>query len=353
MKKIIDISSLVRPNILAVKAYRSARDDFDSGILLDANENSFGAPFEDSDELNRYPLPYQEQLRSLIANFRNVQPENIFTGVGSDEAIDLLFRIFCRPGMDRVIINPPTYGMYKVSAGVNDIAVDEVLLSPDFQLKVEEILAAVQKNTKLLFLCSPNNPSGNSLNPDDILSIVKRFPGIVVLDEAYIDFSERESFAPKVQEYNNLVVLQTMSKAFGLAGIRLGIAIANPEIIQLMMKVKAPYNISKLTSKAAIKGFSHLTKVNANIAQILKEREKVIARLKEIPQVEHVYPTDANFLIFRIPDALHIYQKLATQGVIVRYRGDEPHCANCLRLTIGTASENALFFDALETILTQ
>ena len=351
MNKKIDIEKLVRKNILNLKPYRSARDDYDSGILLDANENSFGAPFEDNQDLNRYPMPYQEELREKIAEFRGVKAENVFVGVGSDEAIDLLYRIFCEPGKDRVLITPPTYGMYKVSANINDVAVDEVLLTPDFQLQVEKTLAAATEFTKLLFLCSPNNPTANSLDPKDVLSVADGFKGIVVVDEAYIDFSEQESFAKEVLKRENLVVLQTMSKSFGLAGIRLGIALANPKIIGFMMKVKAPYNVNKLTSKAAIKGFSYLNAMNAKIDQIKSERSKVIQKLEQIPEVEKVFPTDANFLIFRMANAEEIYRKVAKKGVIIRYRGNEPHCENCLRLTIGTPEENDRFFEALESVI--
>ncbi|MBO6523747.1 MAG: histidinol-phosphate transaminase [Balneolaceae bacterium] len=334
-----------------LKPYRSARDDFDSGILLDANENSLGAPFEDTLELNRYPMPYQEELRAKIADFREVNQENVFVGVGSDEAIDLLFRIFCEPGKDRVLITPPTYGMYKVSAAINNVTVDEVLLSEDFQLCVVETLSAVTENTKLIFLCSPNNPTGNSLNTEDILTVADRFDGILVLDEAYIDFSERASFAKDILNRNNLVILQTMSKAFGLAGIRLGVALADPQVIDFMMKVKAPYNVNKLTSKAALRGFNYINVMREKVDQIKSEREKVIHKLNLIPEIQKVYPTDANFLIFKIKDAITIYKKMAELGVVIRYRGNEPHCENCLRLTIGTPQENMRFFEALEKVL--
>ncbi|GAB5409556.1 MAG: histidinol-phosphate transaminase [Balneolaceae bacterium] len=351
MKTQVDIKTLARQNILDLTPYRSARDDYDSGILLDANENSLGAPFEDNLELNRYPMPYQETLRSKIAEFRSVSLKNVFVGVGSDEAIDLLFRIFCEPGKDRVLITPPTYGMYKVSAKINDIAVDEVLLTSDFQLQVEETLAAVKENTKLLFLCSPNNPTGNNLKADDILKIADSFEGIVVLDEAYIDFSNQESFSAEVMERTNLVILQTMSKAFGLAGIRLGIALASTEIINFMMNVKAPYNVNKLTSEVALKGFGHINSMQEKVDQIKSERKNVIEKLKSISEIETVFPTDANFLIFKIPNALHIYKNVADKGVVIRYRGNEPHCENCLRLTIGTQEENKRFFEVLESVL--
>lgn len=353
MKRVIDLNSLIRPNILDLKPYRSARDDFDSGVLLDANENSFGAPFEDDLNLNRYPMPYQEKLRSKIADFRGIESQNVFVGVGSDEAIDLLFRIFCQPGKDRVLILPPTYGMYKVSAAINDIIVDEVLLTPEFQIRVDETLNVLTENTKIIFLCSPNNPTGNNLKIEDISKIIDNFNGIVVVDEAYIDFSEQNSLAKDVLEKNNLVVLQTMSKSFGLAGIRLGIAMADSEIISYMMKVKAPYNVNKLTSQVALKGFSNTDAMKTKVNLIKYEREKVIKRLNAILQVEKVYPSDANFLIFRIPEALSLYKKVAARGVVIRYRGNEPHCENCLRLTIGTPAENDRFFEALEKVLAE
>lgn len=351
MNKAFDLPSLVRPNILDLTPYRSARDDFDSGILLDANENSIGAPFENELELHRYPMPYQEQLRATIAQFRGIDFTNVFVGVGSDEAIDLLFRIFCVPNNDRVLITPPTYGMYKVSAAINNVEVDAVQLTSEFQLEIEKTLSAVTHQTKIIFLCSPNNPSGNSLRSEDMRTIIEQFNGIVVVDEAYIDFSEKQSFAQLTQTYPNLVVLQTMSKAFGLAGIRLGIALAHPEIIQLMMKVKAPYNVNKLTSEAALRGYSMIEAMRTNVSKILAERDRIMESLKHIHGVEKIFPSDANFLIFRVQNALNTYKKLAEKGIIVRYRGDEPHCQNCLRVTIGTKIENDQFLHALEDVL--
>jgi histidinol-phosphate aminotransferase len=351
MSRQIDINNLVRENIKNLKPYRSARDDFNTGILLDANENSFGAPFADDLELNRYPMPYQEELREKIAAFRGVKAENVFVGVGSDEAIDLLFRIFCRPGKDRVIINPPTYGMYKVSASINDVECDEVLLTEGFQLQPEKILSAIKPTTKMIFICSPNNPTANSMKLDDILTVLDGFHGMVIVDEAYIDFSQEHSLSTLVDEFRNLVVLQTMSKSFGLAGIRLGIAMASPEVISYMMKVKAPYNVNKLTSRKAIDAFSSLDHISKNIESILEERARVIQKLITFEAVEYVYPTDANFILFKIPDALNVYKKMADEGVVIRYRGNEPHCENCLRLTIGTTAENDRFFEALKKIL--
>ncbi|WP_428235230.1 histidinol-phosphate transaminase [Gracilimonas sp.] len=350
MSKQINIDALVRENIRNLKPYRSARDDFDRGILLDANENSMGAPFEDDLELNRYPMPYQEELREKIAAFRDVHKENVFVGVGSDEAIDLLFRVFCIPGKDRVIVNPPTYGMYKVSANINDVQVDEVLLTEGFQLQPEKILDAVQPETKIIFICSPNNPTANSMNISDVVRVLEGFNGIVVVDEAYIDFSRQGSLANNLNDFPNLVVLQTMSKSFGLAGIRLGIALANPEVISYMMKVKAPYNVNKLTSKKAIQAFSNLENITTNIKSILKERERVINKLIKYEAVDYVYPTDANFILFKIKNAMDVYKKMAEEGVIIRYRGNEPHCEDCLRLTIGTQAENDRFFEALDKI---
>ncbi|MBO6585438.1 MAG: histidinol-phosphate transaminase [Gracilimonas sp.] len=350
MSKKINIDALVRENIRNLKPYRSARDDFDRGILLDANENSMGAPFEDDLELNRYPMPYQEELREKIAAFRDVHKENVFVGVGSDEAIDLLFRVFCIPGKDRVIVNPPTYGMYKVSANINDVQVDEVLLTEGFQLQPEKILDAVQPETKIIFICSPNNPTANSMNISDVVRVLEGFNGIVVVDEAYIDFSRQGSLANNLNDFPNLVVLQTMSKSFGLAGIRLGIALANPEVISYMMKVKAPYNVNKLTSKKAIQAFSNLENITTNIKSILKERERVINKLIKYEAVDYVYPTDANFILFKIKNAMDVYKKMAEEGVIIRYRGNEPHCEDCLRLTIGTQAENDRFFEALDKI---
>jgi histidinol-phosphate aminotransferase len=351
MPKTIDIESLVRPNIRNLKPYRSARDDFDKGLLLDANENSLGSPVRNDLELHRYPTPTQDALRKKIAEWRQVDFENIFLGVGSDEAIDLIMRIFCEPGQDSIITTPPTYGMYKVSANINNLDVKEVLLTESFQLQPEKILDAADEQTKVLFLCSPNNPTANSMKQTDLLKLVSQFPGIVVVDEAYIDFSSQESMAGLVQQYPNLVVLQTFSKSYGLAGIRLGIAISNPQIISYMMKVKAPYNINKLTAKTALDAFDNMELVKFNIQKIIEEKEYVAEQLEHAEEVEKVYPSDANFLLFKIKNAKEVYQKLAERGVIVRYRGNEPHCENCLRVTIGMPDENIRFLKALKEVL--
>lgn len=350
MKPEISIENLVRPNIRKLKPYRSARDDYDSGLLLDANENSLGAPYQHAEGLHRYPSPYQQPLRKKLAEFRGVDAGNVFVGVGSDEAIDLLYRIFCEPRKDRVLITPPTYGMYKVSAGINDIEVDEVLLDEDFQPRVNAILEKADVQTKLLFLCSPNNPTGNILAPDKVQQLIELFSGIVVIDEAYIDFSKSESWARKIAEYPNLVVLQTMSKAFGLAGIRMGIAFASKPIINFMMKVKAPYNINALTGKYALEAFDHLETVRFRIEKLNEERQRLRSGLNKLTAVKKIYPSDANFLLVEFDNAIETYKMLADEGVIVRYRGNEPLCDNCLRITVGTREENGKLLQTLKDI---
>ncbi len=350
MTKIDDIDTLIRPNIRNLKPYRSARDDFDKGILLDANENSLGAPMRHNQNLHRYPSPTQNELRKKIAKFRHVLMENIFTGVGSDEAIDLLIRIFCEPGKDAILITPPTYGMYKVSAAINDVKVVESQLNREFQPDVESILGKADKNTKILFLCSPNNPTANDLKRTELLKLVELFPGIVVVDEAYIDFSEQESMAAVVPQYPNLVVLQTFSKAFGLAGIRLGVAISSPPVINYMLKIKAPYNVNQLTAETALEAFNHMDLINFNIDKIREERDYLVEQLSHAPTVEKVYPTNANFILFKIKDAQNIYRQLAEKGIIVRYRGNEPGCQDCLRVTVGMPNENLRFLKTLKEI---
>jgi len=351
MTNSFDLEQLIRPNIKELQPYHSARLDFEDGLLLDANENSLGAPFEDDQQLHRYPDPLQKKLRSLIAEWRGVQVDNVFTGVGSDEGIDLLYRIFCQPGQDRVLTVPPTYGMYTVSANIHDIGIDQILLEKEsFQPRVEQILHAVTEQTKLLFLCSPNNPTGNSFDKDRVQNLIEEFPGIVVIDEAYIDFSDQESWASTVTKYPNLVVLQTMSKSLGLAGIRLGITYANADIIQYMMKVKAPYNINKLTAQKAIEGLRQWDTVSFKVDAIKTERRKLAKKLSQLNAVQKVYRSEANFLLVKIDDARTLYKKLAQRDIIVRYRGDEPHCSNCLRMTVGTPDENERLISALQDL---
>ncbi|PAU93664.1 histidinol-phosphate transaminase [Aliifodinibius salipaludis] len=351
MNRSFDLEKLVRPNIKKLVPYHSAREDFGKGLLLDANENSLGAPFPDDQQLHRYPDPKQTKLRELIAEWRGVRAQNVFTGVGSDEGIDLLYRIFCQPGQDRVLTTPPTYGMYNVSANIHDIAVDEVLLDEeDFQPPADKILEAVKPNTKILFLCSPNNPTGNTFKPEKIRTLVENFRGIVILDEAYIDFSDQESWASKIADYPNLVVLQTLSKSFGLAGIRLGITYAQEDIINYMMKVKAPYNINKLTAEKAIDGLQNWETVQFRADAIKKERKQLADKLKQLKIVHHVYESDANFLLTKFTDAREVYNQLAEQYIIIRYRGDQPHCENCLRITVGTPDENERLISALKKL---
>ena len=347
----MNIKSLLRDNIRNLVPYRSARDDFKEGLLLDANENSLGAPVRNQLELHRYPSPTQDVLRKKIASWRGIDFENIFLGVGSDEPIDLIIRMFCEPGRDAILTTPPTYGMYKVAANINNVKIKEVLLTPNFHLQVDEILKVADAQTKVLFLCSPNNPTANNLKKTDILKLITGFSGIVVLDEAYIDFSAQESMAELVQQYPNLVVLQTFSKSFGLAGIRLGIAISNPEIIEVMLKVKAPYNINKLTADLALKAFDQMQIMKINIEKIVEERDYIAEQLSYAEAVEKVYPSDSNFLLFKIKNSYEIYQKLAERGVIIRYRGNEPHCEDCLRVTIGMPDENIRFLKTLKEIL--
>lgn len=350
MKPEISIENLVRPNIRKLEPYRSARDDYDEGLLLDANENSLGAPYQEAEGLHRYPSPYQVELRKKIAALRNLKLENIFVGVGSDEAIDLLYRIFCEPRQDNVIITPPTYGMYRVSAGIHDVSVKKVLLDDSFQPQVEKILDTADEHTKMLFLCSPNNPTGNEFEQDRIEALLSRFTGIVVIDEAYIDFSDRESRANLLQKHPNLVVLQTLSKSFGLAGIRMGIALASETIINFMLKVKAPYNVNALTGKYALEAFDHLDTISFHIEKLKEEREKLRKKLQTLPCVRKIYPSSANFLLVKFDDGVNMYKKLADKNVIVRYRGNEPLCEDCLRITVGTPDENNILLDTLKEL---
>ena len=351
MQKTISIDELVRTNIRELEPYHSARENFEKGTLLDANENSLGSPIKGAEGLHRYPSPFHPQLRSRIAERRGLRTENVFTGVGSDEAIDLLVRIFCEPGKDRILITPPTYGMYKVTANIHDIYVDQVPLTDNFDIDTEGVLNAIGEDTKLLFFCSPNNPTGNDLSVGAIREIAGRFSGIVVVDEAYVDFSERESLAPEIVDYPNMVVLQTFSKAFGLAGIRLGVAFAAEEIVHYMLKIKAPYNVNSLTAYYALEAMNNLDTIRFNIEKIVEERERLSQALSMLSFVEEVYPTDANFILFKLNgDAHGVYEKMAERGIIVRYRGDQPNCEHCLRVTVGTPDENDRFLSALKEV---
>ena len=351
------LSSYVRKNILELTPYSSARDEFSGveGIFLDANENP------NDTGLNRYPDPHQRKLKTRVAALKGVEPGQLFLGNGSDEAIDLLIRIFCEPGNSRILTMSPTYGMYKVCAGVQDVAVDAVLLNEDFSLDTDRMLSAVRFNTKLMFLCSPNNPTGNQIALGDILYLAERFNGIIVLDEAYIDFASGPSALSVLKDMPNLVVLQTFSKAWGMAGVRLGMAFADPFIISLMDKVKYPYNLSTLAQETALKAVEEVYKVYkveeveakrrsrySGIEEILRERWKLEGKLSALPCVEKIYPSEANFLLVRVADARGMYEHLVNQGIVVRDRSGQPLCQNCLRITVGTPAENQKLIQALE-----
>lgn len=347
-----DLQEVARANILELVPYRCARDDYSNGILLDANENSIGPAVSTHShlELNRYPDPLHYNLKEKVADFRGVKKEQIFFGVGSDEAIDILFRIFCNPKVDNVVITPPTYGMYKVCAKVNDVNVVVAPLTPEFDLDLPLTLKKADINTKMIFICSPGNPTSKTIPNDVIEKVAEDFrTGVVVVDEAYIDFSGTESACSLIAKYPNVVVLQTLSKAFGLAGIRLGMAFANEDIIQLMNNVKAPYNINKLTVEVAHSAFEDLQKFKDNVTSILSERQFLLDELARLPIVKKVHPTEANYILFVIPKAQEIYKSMADRGVVCRYRGTEMHCKDCLRVTVGTRAENEKFLALLQT----
>ena len=347
----IDIEALIRPNIRALKPYRSARQDYLRGVLLDANENAFGsASTVDGLELNRYPDPFQTALRSRLAELHGVQRENLFVGVGSDEVIDLLLRIFCEPQKDAALILEPTYGMYRVAADVNDVRVDSCLLTDDFQIDLEAVQRGTKDKTKVIFCCSPNNPTGNLLKRAQILSLCARTPAVVVVDEAYADFAQAESLISAVEQFPNLVVLRTLSKAWGLAGIRLGYAIAHPRIISYLLKVKSPYNINILTSSEALKALRSTGHVKRSVASVAAEKQKLVTQLSRFRSVKKVFPSDANFLLVRCTDARSLYQRLAQRGIIVRDRSSEPKLENCLRISVGTPEQNDLLLNALKEL---
>lgn len=352
MNNTFDLDALVRPEIRDLSQYKSARGQFTTGagLLLDANENPYSPTWAGIEDLNRYPDPKQEALRDAVASWRGLRAENVFAGSGSDEAIDLLMRIFGRPGKDRIIVTPPTYGMYRVAADIQGLGVTEVMLNDRFEPDVDAILEAAVPETKLLFLCSPNNPTGNTFPDEPVERLLEEFHGIVVIDEAYIDFSEKEGWASRVTEFPNLVVLQTLSKSFGLAGIRLGMAYASESLVRYFMKVKPPYNVNALTSSHALEALKHLEVIAFNIAKIKEERERLREKLETLDAVREVFPSDTNFLLARFDKAKEHYRRLTEKGVIVRYRGDEPMCGNCLRITVGTPGENNLLVTKLKEI---
>lgn len=343
-----DINKIIRPNIKNLVPYSSARDEFkgEASVYLDANENAFGSPLDKA--YNRYPDPMQYQVKMRLSAIKGVPARNIFLGNGSDEAIDILFRAFCNPGVDNVILVPPTYGMYEVSANINDVETRKVSLTEEYQLNVEGISEAIDKNTKLIFICSPNNPTGNSINRDDIETLLANFDGMVVVDEAYINFSRQKTFIQELTEYANLVVMQTLSKAWGLAGLRIGMAFASEEIIEVMNKVKPPYNINEASQQLALQALQNTDLVNLWIKELLAERDKLVLKLKEMDFVLDIYPSDANFILVKTTDANGIYDFLVQHGIIVRNRTKVELCEGSLRITVGTPEENQKLLETLQ-----
>ncbi|NMA72866.1 MAG: histidinol-phosphate transaminase [Bacteroidales bacterium] len=341
-----DLKDLTRSNIWNLTPYSSARDEYkgDTQVtFLDANENPYSDPY------NRYPDPTQNELKGKISKIKGIPVSSIFLGNGSDEAIDLLFRVFCQPQIDNVVAIAPTYGMYKVCADINEVEYRSVLLDDDFQFTAESLLAATDEQTKLIFLCSPNNPTGNDLNREEISKLLDSFDGLVVVDEAYIDFSNSPSFIHELTRYPNLIILQTFSKALGSAAIRLGMAFASPEIIQLMSRVKYPYNVSQLTQNHALDILEEYATIKKWTQEIIEERTHVENLLEEIPCVLEIYPSDANFILIKVTDANAIYDYLVRQGVIIRNRHSVTLCENCLRITIGTPEENTQLLNFLQS----
>ena len=341
-----DINKIARKNILSLKPYSSARDEFtgQAKVFLDANENPYDTKY------NRYPDPFQFGVKSLISKLKNLPVEQIILGNGSDEIIDLIIRSFCAPSTDEIIILPPTYGMYEVYGNINQVKIKEVPLEDNFDVNSDKVLDQVTENTKIIFLCSPNNPTGNLMDIGQVKNILQKFDGLVVLDEAYIDFSDMESWSGYLDLYPNLFVMQTLSKAWGLAGIRLGMGFANNDIISLLNKVKPPYNISQLTQEIAFEALQCIDQKEEVVALLLEERSKLQEALTELKSVQHIYPSEANFLLVKITDAAQVYQKLIEKGIVVRDRSKVLLCDNCLRITVGTTEENITLIEALKTI---
>ena len=343
-----DLQKLVRSHIADLQPYSSARDEFDNDdgdvVYLDANEN----PFDNG--VNRYPDPQQRKLKEVIARGRGVAANQLLLGNGSDEVLDLIFRAFCTPNKDNVIVMPPTYGMYKVLANINCVSLDEATLNDDFQLVTKDILNQISSQTKAIFLCSPNNPSGNSFRREDILTLLQSFTGLVVVDEAYIDFSTQKSLTAELPSYPNLIITQTLSKAYGLAGIRLGICIASEEIINILNKIKPPYNINSLTQERAISALEDWDTTQRQITQLIAERKGLFAQLEKISFVEKVYPSDANFLLVRVDDANKRYAQLIQNNIVVRNRSKQVGCENCLRFSVGTPQENQILIETLNRL---
>jgi histidinol-phosphate aminotransferase len=342
-----NLDKLLRDNIRRLVPYSSARDEFkgEAKVFIDANENPLGSPL--TKWYNRYPDPHQWKVKEAISAIKGIPPQHIFLGNGSDECIDLLYRAFCIPGKDNVIINPPTYGMYEVSANINDVEVRRAVLLDDFQLDLVHLENLVDENTKIIWICSPNNPTANSIDRQDIEIVLNNFSGLVVIDEAYINFSRHKSFIQELSDYPNLVVLQTMSKAWGLAGLRLGMAFASEAIIDIYNKVKPPYNISQATQELALKALAEVGQVNDMIRSLVDMREQLGRDLAGLPVVKRVYPSDANFLLVKVDDARGAYAHLLQAGIVVRDRSKVELCEGCLRITVGTEPENAELLKSL------
>ena len=337
------LENIVRPNVLAMEPYSSARDEYEGteGVFLDANENPFPSA------VNRYPDPYQRQLKAEIARVKGVRENQLLIGNGSDEVLDLLFRAFCTPSQDKVVTIKPSYGMYKVLAQTNDVNLIEVALDANFNLDAESVLFSA-KDAKMIILCSPNNPTGNLLNRNEISKILNEFNGIVAIDEAYIDFSNGKTFLQELTNHQNLVVIQTLSKAYGMAGIRVGIGFASTEIIDVLNKIKPPYNVNSVSQSFALARLKDMEKVTEEVMQILLERSRVLEVLMQTTWVEKIFRTDANFILFKVPNADKLYAYFAKNGVVVRNRSKQYNCENCLRVTIGTHEENERFITVLK-----
>lgn len=348
MKK-FNINNFIRENIKSLKPYSSARDEYKEVttvmVFLDANEN----PFENG--VNRYPDPQQTTVKEKLSEIKNIPVKNILLGNGSDEVLDLIFRAFCEPNQDNIITLPPTYGMYSVLANINAIENRTVLLNDDFQPKLNQILETSNSNSKILFLCSPNNPTGNSFSEEIIEELLLKFNGLVVIDEAYIDFSTQESWLQRIKEFPNLIITQTLSKAYGMAGIRLGICYASEEIISVLNSIKPPYNVNELTQHIAIQGLNSIGVTNNQVNEILEERKNLIVNLKSISFISEVYPTDANFVLVKVDDATKRYHQLIQKGIVIRNRTTQPLCENCLRFTVGKTTDNDRLIKALKNIV--
>jgi histidinol-phosphate aminotransferase len=348
MKTKFNLNNLIRDNIKNLKPYSSARDEYKEAsggmVFLDANEN----PFQNG--VNRYPDPQQNKVKTQLSKLNCISSKNILLGNGSDEVLDLIFRAFCEPNQDAIITLPPTYGMYSVLANINAVENIEIELQSDFQPKVDAILNAQNEQTKLLFLCSPNNPTANSFKADTIEKLISNFNGVVVIDEAYIDFSKEESWISRLHKFPNLIVTQTMSKAYGMAGIRLGVCYASLDVISILNRIKPPYNVNELTQLRALKRLSQSVDISEEIQKILEQRAWIISELKAIPCVENVYPSDANFILVKVDNANSRYLELINKGIVVRNRTTQPLCENCLRFTVGSQVENIKLITALKTL---